>query len=112
MYRPIILAALCYLLQACSSSGPGPETKKETSVDTAGTFPTVSVELKPGIVIPRVACLKDATQSYCLYLPSNYSSSKVYPILYFFDSHASGSLPVEKYHELAERYGFIIAGSN
>jgi hypothetical protein len=47
-----------------------------------------------------------------LYLPSYYSSEKKSPCIFFFDSHARGSLPVRSYKDLAEKYGFILVGSN
>lgn len=65
-----------------------------------------------GQVIPRLACLEDPSQSYALYLPSNYSPGQGWPILYVFDPSARGALPVELYATVAERYGTILVGSN
>jgi hypothetical protein len=65
-----------------------------------------------GKVIASVQCKKDVTQSYALYLPSNYSEDKKWPVVYVFDSHAKGSLPVELFKDEAEKYGYIIIGSN
>jgi predicted esterase len=61
-----------------------------------------------GIVI----CASDATQSYALFLPSAYTPAKRWPILYLFDPAGRGRRPVDLYNEVAERYGFILAGSN
>lgn len=85
--------------------------EKDNSVQSqvSKTFDTTFTK---GKVLTKVICKKDSTQSYALYLPSNYTSDKVFPIIYFFDSHGSGWLPVEKYKALAEKYGYIIAGSN
>jgi len=65
-----------------------------------------------GKVIPDISCLKDPAKSYSLYLPSYYSSEKKFPLILAFDPHGSGNLPVEKYHSLAEKYGYILMGSN
>ncbi|MFH1004228.1 MAG: hypothetical protein V1781_01845 [Bacteroidota bacterium] len=65
-----------------------------------------------GKLIEKVFCKNDSSQSYSLYLPSTYSSIKKYPVLFFFDPHADGKLPLLKYQSLAERYGFIFVGSN
>ena len=65
-----------------------------------------------GKVIPEISCLKDPSKSYSLYLPSNYSAEKKYPLILAFDPHGSGNLPVEKYKALAEQYGYILMGSN
>lgn len=76
-----------------------------TSKATAQDFAT-------GKVIEKVTCLKDASQSYALYLPSSYSTARRWPILYAFDPGARGALPVERFKEAAEKYGYIVAGSN
>jgi len=59
-----------------------------------------------------LTCAADATESYALYLPSTYTPAKRWPIIYFFDPGAHGHRPVEAYKDLAEKYGFIFAGSN
>jgi poly(3-hydroxybutyrate) depolymerase len=66
----------------------------------------------PGIVHPSVAALADATSSYALYLPAAYSPSKRWPLLLVFDPFARGEVSVKLFHEAAEKYGFIVAGSN
>lgn len=66
-------------------------------------------EFEKGILIERVYCLNDSTQSYALYLPSNYSKDQNWPIIYFFEPAAMAKLPVEKYTRLAERFGYILA---
>ena len=65
-----------------------------------------------GKVVPDISCLKDPSKSYSLYLPSDYSAEKKYPLILAFDPHGSGNLPVEKYKSLAEQYGYVLMGSN
>ena len=65
-----------------------------------------------GKVISSVTCLKDHSTTYSLYLPTKYSSSQTFPVILAFDPHGSGNLPLELYHELAEKYGYIFIGSN
>ncbi|HLJ89692.1 MAG TPA: hypothetical protein VKZ53_22975, partial [Candidatus Angelobacter sp.] len=65
-----------------------------------------------GTVVDPVACLDDATQSYALYLPSKYSPDRAWPILYAFDPMARGKVAVEVYQQAAEKYGYIVVGSN
>ncbi len=69
-------------------------------------------ELPRGQVIDAVAANGQAGQSYALYVPSRYTPQKRWPILYAFDPAARGKIPVELYREAAERYGYIVAGSN
>ena len=71
-----------------------------------------NVEIQKGIVVNKVNCKNDTAQSYAIYLPSSYNSANKYPIIYFFDPHAKGNLPLTKYKALAEKYGYILIGSN
>ncbi len=68
--------------------------------------------LAKGVVIPRVVCVGNPEQSYALYLPSNYSPERKWPILYVFDPGARGSVPVTLAKNAAEKFGYIVAGSN
>lgn len=69
-------------------------------------------ELTPGRIIERVVCKDTPDQTYALYLPSSYSPTRKWPLIAAFDPGARGNLPVEHFKEAAERYGFIVCGSN
>jgi pimeloyl-ACP methyl ester carboxylesterase len=69
-------------------------------------------DLPVGKIIERVVCLKDAGQSYALYLPPNYTTDRRWPVIYAFDPAARGLRPVERFKDAAEKYGYIIVGSN
>jgi tetratricopeptide (TPR) repeat protein len=69
-------------------------------------------EILPGKVIEKVECVGDPSQSYALYLPSDYDAKHKSPILYAFDPGARGSVPVQRFKDAAEKYGWIIVGSN
>ena len=73
---------------------------------------TVQPPLPPSGQIIDVTCDGDTAQSYALYLPSTYSAARTWPIIYFFDPGGVGSRPLELYKDLAEKYGFVMAGSN
>jgi hypothetical protein len=74
----------------------------------AGKEPSLPV----GGKIEDVACDADPAQSYALYLPSTYTATKRWPIIYFFDPGGRGRRPLELYKDIAEKYGFVLAGSN
>ncbi|HXG92300.1 MAG TPA: hypothetical protein VNN73_08015 [Blastocatellia bacterium] len=71
-----------------------------------------SEETPAGKIIEKVICRSDASQSYALYLPSAYSPAKKWPLIMAFDPAARGRVPVERFKEAAEKYGYIIIGSN
>jgi dienelactone hydrolase len=66
----------------------------------------------PGVVHASVPVTADPTNSYALYLPSAYSQAKRWPLLLAFDAFARGETSVTLFHEAAEKYGFIVIGSN
>ena len=69
-------------------------------------------ELPPGRIIERVVCKNSPDQTYALYLPSNYSPSRTWPLIAAFDPGARGTAPVQSFKDAAERYGYIVCGSN
>jgi hypothetical protein len=77
-----------------------------------GTPPAISEELARGSVVEKVICRSDQTQSYALFLPSAYTPAKRWPIIYGFDPGARGRVPVERFKAAAEKYGYIVVGSN
>jgi len=74
--------------------------------------PAYDNTLAKGKVTDTIICSAQKEQSYALYLPSYYTSAKAYPCIFFFDAHARGPLPLKMYKDLAEKYGFILIGSN
>ena len=70
-----------------------------------------AAELPRGQIIDAVPCLADATQSYALYLPSNYSPQRRWNVILAFDAGGRGRMPVERFQAAAEKYGYIVAGS-
>lgn len=73
--------------------------------DTDAPFPV-------GTVIPSVNCLDNPKQTYALYLPSNFSKARKWPIIYLFDPLARGQVAVETVRLAAEEFGYITVGSN
>lgn len=65
-----------------------------------------------GVITDNIKCKTDPSQSYCIYLPANYDVNKNYPIIYAFDPHGKGRIPVTLMKDIAEKLGYIIIGSN
>lgn len=84
----------------------------QTPPPTAGR-PSLPAEAFPrGRVVETVATLKDSSQTYALYLPSNYTNARRWPVLYCFDPLARGAVPVKLFTDAAERFGWVVVGSN
>jgi dienelactone hydrolase len=79
----------------------------------AGVSQTDQGNELPGLgQITNIVCKNDPAMSYALYLPTAYAPAKAWPIIYFFDPGGRGRRPVELYKDVAEKYGFVIVGSN
>src|SRR5262249_20747532 len=78
----------------------------------AWAVPLQAQPLPRGTIIDSVTCADDSTQSYALYLPSSYSPDRAWSLLIAFHPAARGRAMVETYQAAAERYGYIVAGSN
>lgn len=98
------------LLLACA----GKSTPNENIVNTSKLSDTSTVSISKDTFaqakIINVVCKTNASYSYALYIPAH--TNETLPVIYFFDPHADGELPLTKYKSLADKYGFIFIGSN
>jgi predicted esterase len=69
-------------------------------------------QLSPGALLPHQTCASKPGESYALYLPSRYTANKKWPIVYAFDPDGRGDIPLSLMKDVAERFGYILAGSN
>lgn len=75
--------------------------------------PCVEAEdLPTGKIIEKIGCRADPSLSYALYVPTSYVPKRKSPVLFAFDPGARGLTPVEHFKDGAEKYGYIVAGSN
>jgi hypothetical protein len=65
-----------------------------------------------GIVLPKIKLKSDSLISYALYVPLNYDTAQSWPVIYFFDASGRGKFAVQQYTKLADKYGFVLIGSN
>ena len=102
---------------------------------TAGCSTGDAKKNAPTYKLPEAGTLHDNIQgftardiSYALYLPKKFipggttagsgqgntlkAGIRRWPVIVAFDPHGAGAIPVKKYMELADRYGFILIGSN
>lgn len=100
-----LITLIVAVFTACSSNNIN-ESKNEASVIAK------TDSIPNGTVIDTIKCKENASQSYAIYLPTTYIAAKRYPVVYAFDPHGEGKVPVTKYKELAEKYQYIIVGSN
>ncbi len=112
--KPLNIFILLFLfcITACGGKQATENNDAHNIADTTITAITSAKDpFEQGKIIDSVVCKTDASQSYALYIPPN-SGKEILPIIYFFDPHADGALPVKKYKTLADNYGFVLIGSN
>ena len=110
MIRLFILIICFVHFSACSNSQTEQETKEISATGTSVAI-TVKDTFTKGTLLPHVACLADASQSYALYIPATLKTTSL-PVLFCFDPHGDGALPLQHYKTLADQFGFIMIGSN
>jgi len=71
-----------------------------------------AAELPRGKLLGTVAAMATPDQTYALYVPTAYDSARAWPVVFCFDPGARGRVPVERLQAAAERFGWIVAGSN
>lgn len=71
-----------------------------------------AVQLPKGQVLPRVVCESDPRFSFALYLPSGYTPEKRWPAILAFSPGGRGEDPVRLLAPSAERFGYVVLGSN
>ena len=61
-----------------------------------------------GKINEKIVCEKFSNEMYAVYVPSNYTKNKAWPVLYILDSHGEALVPIKKYKDIAEKYGYIL----
>lgn len=98
-YIYIVLIALLSILGGCTDTPSEIKDKQENTL----ILETV-LENQKGVL--------DSSINYTFYLPQAYNGITKLPVVFFFDPHANGSKPLQKYAKLANQYGYIFIASN
>ncbi len=61
--------------------------------------------------IQTITC-SDNKHTYALYLPKNFNKYRVYRVMFCFDPEGNGQIAVEQFKYAAEKYNWILVGSN
>lgn len=102
----LLCIACCALL---AITGCGGENKSNQPGDSAAI--AVGPLPEKGKVISHFKVAKDSNYDYALYLPKNFDAQATWPVILFLDPQGEGDLPLKKYSALADKYGFVLAGS-
>lgn len=104
-----ILSFVVLCLMSCHNAASDTQTSTIDSTTTTAVTAVVTDSFPVKKIIENVACKNNSSLSYALYIPTDKTANG---IIYFFDPHANGLLPLKKYQSLADAYHFILIGSN
>jgi pimeloyl-ACP methyl ester carboxylesterase len=104
--RFLLPALLISLVFSCSSTDAD-----KTSSDSVKAPVSTKIDFKKGD-ITDLTVNGDPENIFSVYLPASYDSTKKYPVVFFFDAHADGKLPINNYKSIAEKWNYIFIGSN
>lgn len=79
---------------------------------TAVSATAADGEIPKGQIVSKVVCSKIPEQSYAIYVPSSFTPDRKWPVLYCLDPAARGDEPLTRFREAAEKFGWIVVGSN
>ena len=71
-----------------------------------------TITLKKGVIQDSIQIRELASESFALFLPSNYNAESKWPLLMVFDMEGRTKQAMAMFQETAEEHGLILAGSN
>ncbi len=107
-----VLIIASAMFSASCSSGNSSQSAGSTDSSVVMPAPVYDSTWTKGQLIDSIVCQNQSSQNFALYLPTYYSPARKFPCIYFFDAHARGALPIRLYKDLAEKYGYVLIGSN
>jgi len=69
-------------------------------------------ELNINKIISHNNIITDTTVSFSYFLPKEYNGKDDFPVIFFFDPHGNGNLPLNNYSTLANKHKYIFIGIN
>ncbi|MEE9364599.1 MAG: alpha/beta hydrolase [Cellulophaga sp.] len=70
------------------------------------------LRLKKGIIVDSIKVHDSKEETFAVYLPRNFDTSKKWPVLFVFDLQGRGRQVLGVFKEAAEKEGYILAASN
>lgn len=70
------------------------------------------ITLKKGAVVDSIRVNDSIAETFALFLPSDFSREKVWPVIFVFDPEGRGRAAVQLFRQGAEEQGYIIVASN
>lgn len=70
------------------------------------------LKLQKGMVIDSLPVNDSIAETYSLYLPTNFTTERAWPIVFIFDPEGRARTATQLFRQAAEEQGFIVAATN
>ena len=70
------------------------------------------ISLRKGAVTDNLSVNDSLSETFAIYLPTNYSNKKSWPVFFVFDPEGRGKSVVQLFRQPAEEQGYVIVASN
>lgn len=75
-------------------------------------FPTKAYQpFIPGFIADSVTSISNPDQSYAVFLPEDYSDTKIHPIVFIMDPRGGALLPLKRFKSAADSLNYILISS-
>lgn len=68
--------------------------------------------VKKGVVVDNLKVNDSLSESYALYLPTTFSNTRTWPVLFLFDPGGRGKSAAQLFKSIAEEQGYLVVSSN
>ena len=68
--------------------------------------------VKKGMVVDSIKVNDTLSETYALYLPTSFSNSKKWPVIFLFDPEGRGKSVAQLFKSVAEEQGYLLVSSN
>ena len=70
------------------------------------------ISLRKGAVTDNLSVNDSLSETFAIYLPTNYSNERSWPVCFVFDPEGRGKSVVQLFRQPGEEQGYVIVGSN
>ncbi|MEI2758661.1 MAG: hypothetical protein V9G42_04400 [Bacteroidia bacterium] len=109
LFRLVIIS---FLFSSCTPSTEKKEIAQQVDSSTVVQTHFTKIKAEPGKLLSSIKAESNSSVLFSVYTPSESNDTTPLPVVYFFDPHADGNLPLEKYKSIADAFKLIMIGCN
>ncbi|MDH3698733.1 MAG: alpha/beta hydrolase [Flavobacteriaceae bacterium] len=79
-------------------------------ISTVISLQAQTLTLKKGVILDSIPTVEVVTETYSLFLPSDFNTDRTWPLLLVFDMEGRSTQALRMFRKVAEEQGYILAG--